>query len=145
MRAEGAVGSAGARCTVRDVQPVLTWADGTLNGRVGDPSGSMRSSATAAQSSAARLLLLQVAAQEGPKEVTEMPFYITLSFAAVLHDFTLVFLFFTSVLLHHSMEFRLAHAGHIGHVGVHLVAIMLPSRPGNSDCLPCYFKYHSVA
>jgi hypothetical protein len=48
VREEGAVGSAGARCTVRDVQPepVLTWCRG--NGRVGDPYGSMCSSATAA-------------------------------------------------------------------------------------------------
>ncbi len=39
----------------------------------------------------------------------EMPFHIIWCIAAVLHEFTLVFLFFTSMLLHHSMDFRLAH------------------------------------
>ncbi len=33
-----------------------------------------------------------------------MPFQITLRFAAVFKEFTLVFLFFTSLLLHHSMD-----------------------------------------
>ncbi len=65
VRVEEALGSAGARCMVRDVQPepVLTWRGG--NGRVGDPSSSMRSSVTAAQSSATRLQLRRAAAQEG--------------------------------------------------------------------------------
>jgi hypothetical protein len=57
-----------------------------------------------------------------------MPFQITLCFAAVLQEFTLVFLFFTNLLLHHSMDLRLAHARHIRHVGFHLVAITLLSR-----------------
>jgi hypothetical protein len=54
--------------------------------------------------------------------------HITLRIAAVLQEFTLVFLFFTSLILHHSMDFRLAHARHFGLVGFHLVAITLLSR-----------------
>ncbi len=50
--------------TVRD-EPVLTWCGG--NGREGDPSGAMCSSAAAAQSSATRLRLRRVAAQEGER------------------------------------------------------------------------------
>jgi hypothetical protein len=49
------------RRTVRD-EPVRTWRSG--KGRVGDPSGSMRSSATTAQSSATGLWLRRVAAQD---------------------------------------------------------------------------------
>jgi hypothetical protein len=64
-----------------------------------------------------------------------MAFHITLRFAAVFQEFTLVFLFFTSVLLHHSMDLRLAHARHFRHVGFHLVAITL---------LSCDSEYHLV-
>ncbi len=63
VRSDRAVGSAGSRCTVRDVQPwpVLSWC--RVNRSVDYPSGSMQLSSTAVQSSAARLL--QVAAHEG--------------------------------------------------------------------------------
>jgi hypothetical protein len=57
-----------------------------------------------------------------------MSFHITLRFAAVFQEFTLVFLFFTSLLLHHSMDLRLAHARHFRHVGFHLVSITLLCR-----------------
>jgi hypothetical protein len=123
VRAEGAVGSAGAWCTIRDVKPkpVLTWCRG--NRRVGYPSGSMSSSAMAAQSSTTRLLLLRLAAQEGVRSDR-----ISNGNAIPFQEFTLVLLFFTSLLLHHSMDFKLAHARYFGHVGFHLVAITLLSR-----------------
>ncbi len=57
-----------------------------------------------------------------------MSFHITLRIAADFQEFTLVFLFFTSLLLHHSMDLRLAHARHFRHVGFQLVAITLLSR-----------------
>jgi hypothetical protein len=57
-----------------------------------------------------------------------MSFQITSRIAAVFQEFTLVFLFFTSLLLHHNMDLRLARARHFGHVCFHLVTITLPSR-----------------
>jgi hypothetical protein len=57
-----------------------------------------------------------------------MLFHMNLRIAAVLQEFSLVFLFYTSLLLHHSIDFRLAYAGHFGHVSFHLVAITLLSR-----------------
>ncbi len=56
-----------------------------------------------------------------------MSFHITLRIAAVFQEFTLVFLFFPSLLLHHSMDLRLAHARHFRHVRFRLVAITLLS------------------
>ncbi len=49
-----------------------------------------------------------------------MPPHITLCTVAVLQEFALVFLFFASLLLHNSMDFRLAHARHVCHVCFHL-------------------------
>jgi hypothetical protein len=62
-----------------------------------------------------------------------MPFHITVRIAAVFQEFTLVSLFFTSVLLHHSMDFRLALARlfwtrRLEVDGFHLLAITLLSH-----------------
>ncbi len=109
---------------------MLTWCRG--NGRVGDPSGSMRSSATAAQSSATRLQLLRVAAQEGVmsdriSNGNAIPYH--LAYCCWIPRIYAGLLFFTSLILHLSMDFRIAHARHFGHVGFHLVAITI-RRPG---------------
>jgi len=77
-----------------------------------------------------------------------MPSQITSRIAAVFQKFTLVFLFFTSLLLHHSMDLRLAHARHFRHVGFQLVAITLLSRwrqHCHSNGRPGDSEYHSVA
>ncbi len=73
-----------------------------------------------------------------------MPSQITSRIAAVFQKFTLVFLVFTSLLLHYSMDLRLAHASHFRHVGFHLVLITLLVA-GDSDGRPGDSEYHSVA
>ncbi len=142
MCAGGAVGSAGAWCTD---EPVLTWCSG--NRRVGDPSGAMRSSATVAQSSATRLQLLQVAAQEGVRSDrisngTVIPY--PLAYCCGIPRIYAGLPVFTSWLFHHSMDFRLAHSRHFGHVGLHLVAITLLSR-WRQQRPTRRLRYHSVA
>jgi hypothetical protein len=51
-----------------------------------------------------------------------------LAYCCGIPRISLVFLFFTSLLLHHSMDLRLAHARHFRYVSFHLVAITLLSR-----------------
>ncbi len=118
MRAEGAVGS----------EPVRTWRSGNgLNALECHCGTVVRDRVVVAVSGCT--------GQEGimSNRISNgnvIPYHLVFcsEFAALFQEFTLVFLFFTSLLLHHSMDLRLTHARHFLHVGFHLVVITLLSR-----------------